>query len=226
MNLSERNKANIMSRWEKIHSEERKNINIDYLVLSRLCGFLAGDGSLIIGEEKNRKAMRYSVRFYPDTLELANLFVDSFEKVYGKVPRVKKLKNYFRVSITSKVAALHLKDIASFGTMNWNIPSFILDSGEHIVEFVRAFYDCEGYVGKNRIDVQSVNKSGIEEIKFLLASLGVSSNLYMYVRKNENWNTNYILVISEKENIIKFARLIGFNHPVKRMKINTYAGIA
>jgi len=226
MNLSERNKANIMSRWEKIHSEERKNINIDYLVLSRLCGFLAGDGSLIIGEEKNRKAMRYSVRFYPDTLELANLFVDSFEKVYGKVPRVKKLKNYFRVSITSKVAALHLKDIASFGTMNWNIPSFILDSGEHIVEFVRAFYDCEGYVGKNRIDVQSVNKEGLLSVKNLLNELRIDSKFYTYERKNPNWNTNYILVISRKENIINFARLIGFNHSVKRMKLNKIAGVA
>ncbi len=226
MDICERNRNVAISRWKKIHELEKSKINADDIKLARLCGFLAGDGSLIVGKEKSRNAMRYIISFYPDVLELAQLYVDTFSQIYSKVPTIREEINHFSVNINSKVVASHLKELSTFGTLNWEIPKFIFESRECKIEFIRAFYDCEGYVGKNRIDVQSVNKSGIEEIKFLLASLGVSSNLYMYVRKNENWNTNYILVISEKENIIKFARLIGFNHPVKRMKINTYAGIA
>ena len=226
MNLSDRNRWNIGCRWKKIHNIEKDRINEDYLILSRLCGFLAGDGSLIIRKEKSREAMRYNVRFYPDDLELVDLFVDSFEKVYSKIPHVKKLKNHFRVSITSKVATLHLDDVASFGTMDWDVPGFVLNSKEYVVEFVRAFYDCEGYVGKNRVDVQSVNKEGLLQIKKLLSELEIDSNFYTYERKNPNWNTNYILVISGKENIINFARFIGFNHSVKRVKLNKIAGVA
>jgi len=31
-------------------------------------------------------------------------------------------------------------------------------------EWLRAYFDCEGYVGKNVIHIQSVNKKGIEKI--------------------------------------------------------------
>jgi intein/homing endonuclease len=193
------------------------------LILARLCGYIMGDGSIIHGKERNRNAIHYDIRFYPDDLDMAKIYIDSFEKIYSKRPSLKELKNHFRVSVSSRLAVEHLNSISRFGTMDWKVPFGLLIDDEHVCEFLRAFFDCEAYVGKNKIDVQSVNKEGLESVAKLLEILGINTRFYSYERKQKNWNTNYILVISRKENIIKYANLIGFNHSAKSDKL---AGIA
>jgi hypothetical protein len=43
MNFSDRNKKAAISRWNKIHNLENKNINNDLVKKAAICGFLAGD---------------------------------------------------------------------------------------------------------------------------------------------------------------------------------------
>lgn len=209
---------------EKLFLKLKKDKN--KVILSRLCGFIAGDGTLSI--RNDGKNMHYDLRFYPDDLYLAKIFVDTFFKLYDKYPRIKKTGNFYTVDVCSKLACNHLKSVSSFGTLSWIIPSNLFISNKSKIEFIRAFFDCEAYVSKSKnvIQVQSVNKSGLYSLMNLLEEFGIICKMYTYERKNKNWNTNYLLTILGKENVIKFARLIGFNHSIKQTKLLKLAGMA
>lgn len=190
--------------------------------LARICGFLCGDGNISVWTDKNNHN-HYEVRFFPDDLEMAVVYINSFEKFFGMKPKMFDRKNYYNVLLCSKIAADYLRNNFNFGVYNWRAPMNILDSNKNKIEFVKAFFDCEAYVGKKSICVQSVCKEGLLDIKEMLFSLGINSKIYKYERKNKNWKDNYLLFIIDKENIIKYQKLIGFNHSVKKIKL---AGMA
>ena len=193
--------------------------------LASICGFIMGDGCLEIRKEKNKPWFHHEIRFYPDNLDVAKLFVNYFEKLYGKTPTIKSLKNFFEVRVISRVACKHLSEIAQFSGLKWTPPKGLLINRSTKIEFIKAIFDCEGCVGKRNVQFQSVNKEGIHDIKRILEELGIESSIYEYTRKNLKWNKNYIMVISRKENIKKYAENIGFNHPKKRKKLEILAGV-
>ena len=186
----------------------------DTLYLARICGFLCGDGNISVWVDKNKHS-HHEVRFFPDDLEMAFVFIDTFEKFYGKRPSLTNRKNFYSVLACSKVATKHLRNNFVFGVYIWRAPMNILNSDVNKIEFIRAFFDCEAHVGKRSICVQSVCKEGLLDIKEMLFDLGINSKIYMYKRKNKNWKDNYLLFIIGKENIIKYHKLVGFNHSVK-----------
>ncbi len=114
--------------------------------------------------------------------------------------------------------------IAEFGSLNWQFPNQF-KSREEKIEWIRAIFDCESYVGPKNIQLQSVSEKGINSIKELLEEFGVNSKIYRYKRKKKKQNTNYLLFISRKENIRKYLKLIGFNHPKKLKKLKILAGV-
>lgn len=195
-----------------------------YLLIAKLCGFLSGDGHIKIRIDK-KGWHHHEIRFYPDSLDIANVFTETFKEIYEKEPSITALHNFYKVAVTSKVACDYLLKISNFDTHNWDIPNFVLDSNELKVEFLKAIFDCEASVSKNNIQFQSVNKNGIYGLKKLLEDLRICSNVYTYKRPNPNWNTNYIMIISRKENIKRYAELIGFNHPAKQKKLAKLAGV-
>ena len=188
-------------------------------LLARLCGFLMGDGCVTMRREKQNNIVHYDLAFYPDNKEVANIFIKSFNELYEKEPALKDKGKFFTIRVSSKVAYQHLSSMANFKSMTWKVPTFITKSNKTKIEFIRAFFDCEAYVGKKNIQVQSVNCSGLNKIKKMLKQFMILSKIYAYQRKNKNWNTNYILVISRKENIKRYAQLIGFNHLSKQEKL-------
>lgn len=209
----------------KAYVKKRLESRDTYRLLSRLCGFIMGDGYLSIRREKGKKWFHHEISFYPDNIEVAELFRDTFKDIYKKEPSIKTLNNYFRVRVVSPVACKHLSSFSKFSTLDWRIPDFVLKDNESKIEFLRAIFDCEGYVGKRNIQFQSVNREGIYQIKYLLMELGIISSIYSYKRTNPRWNINYILVISRRENIKKYAQTIGFNHPLKIIKLVDIAGV-
>lgn len=189
-------------------------------LMSRLCGYLAGDGSISTWKEKNGST-HYEIQFYPDTIELAELFKKTFESLFLISPHIYPLKNYFRVRIGSKAIFYYLNSIDLFKSLTWHVPFEILNSNVNKIEFIKAFFDCEANVGSKSICVQSVNKKGLESIKFLLKELGIMTRkIYSYKRKNINWNINYLLFITGKENLKKYFCSIGFNHKLKMNKLS------
>ena len=212
-------------RWAEHNSEIQQFLSNNNLIeehpseLSILCGFLAGDGAF------DHRYPHYEIRFYPDNKTVAKKYTEIFQKLYGKKLKIKKKRHLYGdcyiVSANSKKAYMHLTSIAKFGGLKWEIPEFVLKKDELKRAWLRAFFDCEAHVNnqKGNIHVNSVNEDGLNQVKESLESLGIASRIYTYVRKNKNWNTNFILVVSHK-NIDKFYDIIGFTHSKKLKKLS------
>ena len=214
INKMKREEQEFLSRLK--HSKEQ-----NYLLLSRICGFLVGDGSVSMRKEGNRT--HHDIGFYPDDENVAKLFIKTFYELYYKESRIREEEKYFRIGVESKLACKHLLSIIPFSSLSWEVPHQILINEECKKEFIRAFFDCEAYVGKRIIQVQSVNQSGLKEIMNLLKEFEIESKMYEYHRKNKNWNTNYLLCIMKKDSRERYLNNIGFNHLSKQKKLEGYA---
>ena len=110
-------------------------------------------------------------------------------------------------------------------TKNWEVPKDLTNKQKII--WIRAFADCDGTVGHynyNRyIAIDSINLNGLNQISNVLSELGIFNRIQK-VRYKEI--ISYRLKISRKDNLVRFNKLIGFNHPKKKQKlieaINSY----
>lgn len=215
-NTSKKGKQAIKKRWKDYENKLKSLHNHDPLLKAKLCGYLAGDGCVYIHKERARPHINSKrIAFYPDHIDLAKDFIETFYKIYKIRPHLKKEKNHFDIRICSKLAYWDLVSIAKFKSLNWNIPFKILTTKETKKEWIRSFFDCEAYVGKKMIQIQSINKRGLEQVKSLLKEFSIDSKMYSYERKQKNWNTNYLLCIMKKESRLKYLDIIGFRHPKK-----------
>jgi len=225
--ISQRNQKVAINRWKTIHTKEidrLKNIeNVPKykLLKSKLMGYLVGDGGVYIRLEK-RGNVHCSISFYPDDELMLNTFISAFNEYYNKIPTIKNLDTYYTVRCESKVIVEDLMKTAKYDALNWTIPLDYLETEEMIIEWIRAYFDCEAHVNSYSIRVQSVNEKGLIEIQKLLKRLDIDSSLYKYKRKNPNWNINYILSIQKKESRLNYMKKIGFNHDRKTKALHKY----
>lgn len=211
------------SRWKSVHNKEEvyiKNNHIPYLK-ARIFGFIAGDGNISVRESKKGKK-HHVLRFYPDHESLIESLNNAFLKIYNRMPITKKDKNFYILKIYSKPIVLDMLSYARFGTYDWDIPSFV-KSRKSKIEWLRAFFDAESYVGPNHIKLHSVNKVGLIKIQsILLNDFKIESKFYSYKPKNPKHSTQYILMIISKAMRKKYLEEIGFNHKLKRDKLLKY----
>ncbi len=221
--LSEINRARIIKKWELEHEKIKKHILINKhkrSIKAKIGGFLSGDGSIRARKERNNPLkIHYSIAFYPDHYSMVQSYLEAFEELYGKKPVVKRKNNYYDIRISSKPIYQDLVSDFTFGVLLWLVPFHYLLDKESKIEWLKAFFDCESSIGIRQIQLQSVNKNGLEQVMLLLKEFNIESKLYKYQRKNKNWNTNYILCIMKKESRLTFLKEIGFNHTVKLAKL-------
>lgn len=186
---------------------------------ARIFGYLAADGYVSV--VKNKKGNSYEVNFYPDDYATLVAFVQAFRAVYKKEPLVYRFKgkNVFYVRCRNKEICNDLLSISKFKSLEWNFPFKVFNNLKSKKEWLRAFFDSEGYVARKYIQVQSVNKKGLTSVQKLLKEFGIESKMYVYKRKEKSWNTNYLLNINRMDMRIKFFKKIGFNHTLKRKKL-------
>ena len=215
MIIQERNRNNIISRWDKIHRIERGKIIHDSKHKSRICGFLAGDGNILMNG-------RYWLRLFPDDESLISPLLDSFSKVYDKKLTIKDHGKFYTLSLHSKVVCEDLNNYCKFGTYCWNIPFNLFESDKDVSEWLKSFFDAEAYVNLNSkcIKVSSVNQNGLNEIRSVLKrKFKIDSVIYSYVPKNVNHSKTYLLHIFGVKNLSKYFQKIGFNHKIKLSKL-------
>ncbi len=216
MDFSE--EANI--RWKKKFASTIDHINKNHENLlkekARLIGFIMGDGCI----SPINKQSHHDIRFYPDDVKVAEIFISDFEKLYLKKPVIKNLGRYFSVHVSSKPAWEDLIKRGKFDSLNWEFPDNLKSKKEKI-EWLKALFDCEAYVDikKKRISFQTISREGIDSIQNLLREFNINSKIYVYTRKNPKWNKNYLLFIMGKENVYNFSQQIGFNHSSKKEKL-------
>ena len=228
MNLSEKNRKNIISRWNKFHQktidfiEQNKHKNLH--LLARICGYLAGDGNILVSNGKT--CFHNTIRFFPDCVSLIDSFSEALLLVYDKAPKIKKYENYYFITLDSKPVVEDLISYGKFGTLDWEIPSFVLEKDEFKIEWIKAFFDCEAHVTEKQIMVKSVNSFGLARISDTLNGFGISNRIYAYQPKNPNWNKVHCLVIYRKGARHKYFNVIGFNHTKKLKKLGKSLNLA
>ncbi len=224
MDLSELNRDRVLLRWSRVHSNEKNIIQHDEKSLARLCGFLAGDGSVKIRTESSGK-IHHTMEFYPDDESLIEPFFQATEKIYGKRGKVERYQNHFRIRYYSKTIVEDILKIATFGIYDWDIPGFIGKKKPLMREWLRAFFDAEAYVGKSHIKVQSVNGIGLKKVATMLEEFGIIPRFYTYEPKRSNWSKVYILIINKKSDRTMFLNRIGFNHIKKQQLLRSIVKI-
>ncbi len=222
MRFRERNRANVLAYWQKRQAKERARINNNSKNKLRLkalvFGYLAGDGHVGIREEKGR-GFHNEVGFYPDHSSLLSPFIAALKTVYNIAPTIREHNNFYSVRFNSKIVVEDLLKHAAFGVKTWSIPSFIMNSKQLLKEWLRAFFDAEGYITSKVIRVQTVNEKGIRDVQKLLSLFHIESKIYSYSPKNPKWSVNHILIISMKKSRQKFLNEIGLNHKVKYLRL-------
>src|SRR4030042_4797211 len=142
MHINERNRRVALSRWAKIHGKEIDFLNENsekYYLKARLCGFLAGDGSIMVRKDNDEK-IHYVLRFFPDHESLIKPFTESLLEIYNKTPIIKKYQNHYLLICYSKVVVEDLINTTTFGVSKWRIPFNILKDKKSKIEWLRAFF--------------------------------------------------------------------------------------
>lgn len=175
--------------------------------------YLCADGYVI----KNPKTQRH--RYYKVGLRNTNpVLLKDFQERFGRIWGVEPiLRDGERCEKGSKLVYEYLTtNFGSFYSWEWRMPKL----GGHLDRaWLRTYFDCEGWVSiekhKSRlVGVDSVNFTGLKQVKAALARNGIKSRLI-----KRNGKQIYRLFIYGKVNLIHFKKSIGFYHPQKSTKL-------
>ena len=184
---------------------------------ARIIARLIGDGSIYPD--------KYTIKYEVKDLESLSSFSMDFMETYGlDVKRGHNLSGITGkpipfVRVRSKRAYQDLMFYGSYNSHNWKVPDAIIEANvEAKREFLRALFDDEGTVhSKKRIvRLYSINLLGIMQIQSIIQKLGLGSKIYGGFGCKRNV---YGLVISGKENLKRFANVIGFGLKRKSDKL-------
>lgn len=211
MDLSGRNKKVALARWKKVFERERNGISTDKdaaLLKIIICGFLAGDGSVQIRKEKDK--YHFQIDFFPDDEMMVKVYCDAMASVYHKKPSIRRRDNVFHVRLTSRTIVEDIRKLAAFGIKNWSIPDLAQHEDIYSKAWLKAFFSAEGYVGKNSIKVQTVNRNGMSQVSELLKKIKIEHKFYKYEPKKATESTVFIILILKKQARELYLNEIGF----------------
>jgi len=196
--------------------------------IARIHAHACGDGSVYIRNSKrspgtllkhkrrNIYRKEWVIEYYNNEPELVKEFVSDFKISFNR--NKKTLRNKIKF-----IGAKHIAEkleLTGKNSYNWYIPNFIMNASNKIrSNWLRAFFDDEGYFSGSAINLTVVNKKGITQIQHLLSSLSIQSNLHgPYFQKNPKHHPFYRISIL-RENIIAFWKYVNFLHPIKKKRL-------
>ncbi len=154
-------------------------MDIISLSLARIHAHLCGDGYSYISKtnQKGRKFIAMT-GYCNNNFRLLSIFRTDFKEIFGVKMRLKRNNEVFVKSIRI------FKELASkfgqFGSRAWKIPSSIKSSNKKIkLEWLKAFFEDEAYHEKryNRLKTKSINLKGLKDVKEILDSINIKSNI-------------------------------------------------
>lgn len=181
--------------------------------LAVIHAYLCADG-YVIKNPSTQKHKYYKVGLRNTNLLLLEDFQKRFEKLWGIKPRLIEGQRCEKGS--KHIYEILTRNFGSFYSWEWRMPHLNKNLNR---AWLRTYFDCEGWVSIERhksrlIGVDCVNLFGLKQVKKALAEDGIKSKL-----KKRNTKNIYRLYIYGKENLIKFNKNIGFNHPEKSIKL-------
>jgi len=192
--------------------------------LSYLLGVRYGDMVISRSRRKKEGYFDYIVALAAKDLDFINKFNDFVAKILKKRRNSVQIfqKKYWRITYQSKELFNYLSQ--DFGTHREVIEAYPTD-------FLRGFYDSEGmfrYRGKksNYGDLRLYNSQTwlLNYSKELLEKLGIFARLsreYEFNWKEHKWKMRH-LGITRKDDLIKFAELVGFSIDRKQKRLEDW----
>jgi len=189
---------------------------------SFLIGSFLGDGWKV--KIKNRKSgYDYRIRFAVTDRDFAQSFSEAAKLVLNKKEvkihtRLRKgRKPIYSITVSSKVL---------FEFFNLPLTEILKVALIYPIHFLRGFFDAEGYVAidkkKNRkrirIGVSNSNLELLEVIREVLNNLGIENRLETDTDR-EGYKKVWKVVISKKESLLKFKKIVNFTIKRKRKKL-------
>ena len=179
--------------------------------LAAIHAYLCGDG-YVIRNPTTQDHKYYHIGLRNTNAVLLKDFQQKFKAVFNVEPRIVEGRSI----IQNKEIYQFLTNDFSYYSYEWSFPQLSL---ENTKAWLRAFFDCEGWVenqpAKSRlIGLECCNEQGILQVKDALHKLGINSQL---VKKKGR--TIWRLTICEKENMKQFQASINFLHPEKKQKL-------
>lgn len=195
--------------------------------LSYILGVLCGDGSFSSTKGGYRTG---TVRLSSIDKEFTNSFKDRLESYTGlhiQIYEVEKNQqgwsNVYKISKTSK----ELLFLERFETRcdKWEVPSEILEDEELMAPFLKGLFDSDGHCEfsddrGSSIRITSSNKSGLEQVKELLNSIGIENNVRVNKTETSDGRVWYRLIIGNLDDKKIFSEKVGSSIPRKKEDLN------
>lgn len=183
----------------------------------RIHAHVCGDGHLYT--ERGDWGTRYVIEYTNKDRDLIEEFVNDAKHAYKVSPTViwRQNKHSYVARFKSKHAFQRLTGLGAGSSKNWRIDIKALGENEFlVVNWLRAFFDDEAYVdvSTKRIAVTSVNPAGLKDVSVLLEFIGIKSCIYKIMRGRA-----FKLVVSGKQNLLKYAEKVGFKSSLKSIKL-------
>lgn len=186
--------------------------------LAAIHAYLCGDG-YVIKNPPTQKHKYYCIGLRNTNSTLLSDFRDKFYSYFG----VKPIITHERCKIQNKAIYEILTKDYSYYSYEWAMPHL---SKENLAFWLRAFFDCEGWVenqpGKSRvIGLECCNELGLHSVQKALLRFGIESEI-----KKRPGRTIWRLTICGLDDLKSYSKNIGFIHPTKKQKlaaaINSY----
>ena len=180
--------------------------------LGAFLGYLIGDGHI------SRVKRNFGITTGDDDQALA--FLDLGRQLFGLSASLKWDDGRYRVLFHSETAADFLVEALGLTTgpsaHEKKIPDAILRSPEPVVRaFLRAYFDCGGYAGKQGIILSTMSDALAEEVQLLLLIFGVLSRIRR--QTDGAWHVHVA-----GESALQFAAKIGFGLARKKEELEKY----
>ena len=184
--------------------------------MAEFVGMVLGDGHLDLKK----------LEFHNSCKELRERYIFLL-KMFNIKYRVFKSHTTMVVQVTSRVLNRVLKDVFEipFGKKSDKIiiPKLILKSNNFILSrFLRGYFDCDGYVPKNKRDLELVTASVkmSEQMRLALLRFGITC----FTKPKKIKGGSYYRILIRGKFVDNFARDIGFFHPMKKDRLNSLFG--
>ncbi len=181
--------------------------------IAELIGMVIGDGHLD----------KCKLEFHNSCKELRERYI-SLLKIFNVRYRVFKSRNTFVVQTTSRVLNRLLNEVFEipFGKKADKvvIPQIILKSDNNILSsFLRGYFDCDGYIPKDKRDIELVSASKImsEHLRLALLRFGIT----IFTKPKKIKGVYYYRILIRGTFVDNFASNIGFFHPFKRKRLDS-----
>lgn len=180
--------------------------------LAALAGYLVGDGHI-------SRVKRHFGLTTGDTAQ-AEAFARLVHDVFGLTARTRQDGGRIRVLVHSETVSDFLVEALGLTTgpsaARKHIPSLILRSPEPVVRaFLRAYFDCDGYAGRQGVILSTRSDVLAEQVQLLLLNYGILSRRRR--QKDSCWHVHVM-----GASAATFAAKIGFGLERKQRALDAY----